>query len=73
MFIYPDHDEAEIVDFWSKVTKIPVCRFNKTINLIQRSGKFRTSTYGTLKIRYSHKEHFLRLQGIMEDVFGGVA
>ncbi len=69
LFIYPDHNEQDVIDFWSKLCKIPAQRFNKTIRLDQRSGRFKPSVYGTLKIRYSHKEHFLKLKGIIDKVF----
>jgi len=69
LFIYPDHNEQDIVNFWSEVSQIPKNRFNKVIHLIQRSGRFKPSTYGTFKIRYHHKEHFLLLKGIIDKVF----
>ena len=73
MFIYPDLDEISLRDYWSKVTKIPSSRFQKTIVLKAKTGKFKPNPRGTLKIRYTHKEHFLKLQGIISEVFGGVA
>ena len=73
LFIYSDHDEKEMIEFWSKVSQIPPDRFNKVIHLTQRSGRFKPSKYGTFKVRYHHKEHFLKLQGIIDKVFGGVA
>lgn len=69
LFIYPDHIESEMISFWSRVTQIPPTRFNKVIHLIQRSGRFKPSKYGTLKVRYHHKEHFLKLQGIIDEIF----
>lgn len=69
LFIYPDHNEQEIVNFWSRISQIPKSRFNKVIHLIQRSGRFKPSIYGTFKVRYHHKEHFLILKGIIDKVF----
>jgi len=73
LFTYPDLNEFELVNFWSKITKIPAIRFNKVIHLTQKSGRFKPSVHGTLKVRYHHKEHFLKLQSIINEVFGEVA
>ncbi len=75
LFIYPDHEESVVLRFWSKLTKIPLNRFNKVIRMVQRSGRFKPSEHGTLKIRYHHKENFLTIQGIISRVlaFGEVA
>jgi len=73
LFVYGEHDEAALKKYWSEATNIPLERFQKTIVLRQSSGRFRPSTWGIMKVRYNHKEHFLKLQGIIEDVFGGVA
>ncbi len=73
LFVYPDLNEDELIQTWSGYTQIPKSRFNKSIHLIQRSGRFKPSRYGTMKIRYHHKEHFLKIQDIISKVFGGVA
>ena len=70
LFIYPDLDGSKLLKYWSSVTKIPIIRFNKTICLPQKNGKFRPNPLGTLKIRYGHKEHFLKIQDIIVKVFG---
>ncbi|HOX96413.1 MAG TPA: hypothetical protein PLI45_03455 [Candidatus Woesebacteria bacterium] len=71
MFIYPDLNEERVIAYWSNITRIPKSRFNKSI-VLNGKTKFKTSPFGTIKIRYTHKEHFLRLQGIIDKVFGGV-
>lgn len=71
--VYPDHDTQYLIDYWSKLTGIPQERFNKTILLINRNKKCKPSLLGTIKIRYHHKAHFLKIQAIITDVFGGVA
>ena len=68
LFIYPDHNEAEVINFWSNITKIPQSRFTKVMHMVQRSGRFKPSKYGTLKVRYFHKENFLAIQGIITKV-----
>lgn len=70
LFIYPDHDEAKLKNFWVKSTEIPLDRFNKTIRLKQKNFRFKPNPLGTLKVRYTHKEHFMKIQGIIEQVFG---
>ncbi len=69
LFIYPDHDEKRLISYWSRLTKIPKERFNKTIRLRQKNIKYIPNPLGTLKIRYHHKEHFHKLQSIIDNVF----
>ncbi len=70
LFIYPDHNELKLKEFWAQYTEIPLHRFNKTIKLRQKNLRFKPNPLGTLKIRYSHKEHFLKVQSIIDQVFG---
>ncbi len=70
LFVYPDHDILELQKYWSDITKIPTDRFNKTIELKQRNYKYKPNPLGVLKVRYHHKEHFLKIQGIIEEIFG---
>lgn len=73
LFIYPDLDESTLVSYWSVVTGIEKSRFNKTIVLKAKMSRFKHNPLGTIKIRYAHKEHFLKLQDIIDKVFGSVA
>ena len=68
LFIYPDHNENKLLKFWSNITKIPLSRFTKVIHMTQRSGRFKPSEHGTLKVRYHHKENFLTIQAIISQV-----
>jgi len=70
LFIYPDHNEQNLVNYWSELTGISRNRFNKTILLKQKNIKFKPNPIGTLKVRYSHKEHFLKIQDIIDGIFG---
>jgi hypothetical protein len=70
LFIYPDHDDFKLKNYWIKQTRIPLSRFNKTIKLKQKNIKYKPNPLGILKIRYSHKEHFLKMQGIIKKIFG---
>ena len=70
LFLYPDLDEDNLKVFWSKATEIPINRFQKTIFLKQKTSIFKANPLGTLKIRYSHKEHFLKIKDIIDKVFG---
>ena len=69
LFVYPDHDQHQIMLFWSKATAIPFDRFNKTILLKQKNPRYIPNPLGTLKLRYSHKKHFLKIQSIINDIF----
>lgn len=72
LFIYPDLNENILIEYWSKITCIPRARLNKSIVLKGSGSKFKHNPLGTIKIRYHHKEHFTKLQGIIDKVFGGV-
>ncbi|MBU1147890.1 MAG: hypothetical protein KKD11_06000 [Candidatus Omnitrophica bacterium] len=69
LFIYKDLNEGKVEKFWSRVTKIPLSRFNKTIILIPRGYKGKLSDRGTFKLRYHSKETFQKLDNIMRKVF----
>ncbi|HUV46601.1 MAG TPA: hypothetical protein VMW29_00565 [Candidatus Bathyarchaeia archaeon] len=70
LFYYPDHTVERLIDYWSKVTQIPKERFTKPIKLIQKNKKYKPNPKGILKIRYHHKIHFLKIQGIINKIFG---
>ncbi len=70
LFLYPDLSESKLKKFWSKVTKIPINRFQKTIFLKKKTSIFKANPLGTIKIRYSHKKHFLKIKGIINKIFG---
>ena len=69
LFIYSDLDENDLKDYWSKETGIPLERFQKTIIFKQKTTVFKPSPFGTIKIRYSHKEHFLKIKRMIDDIF----
>ena len=66
LFIYPDLDEKELIEFWSKISEIPITQFQKTIILKAKIGKFKANPLGTLKFRYSCKKDFVRLQEMID-------
>lgn len=70
LFVYPDHDQIQLLNFWSKLTAIPYSRFNKIIKLKQKNLKFKPNPLGVLKLRYHHKEHFLKISQLIENIFG---
>lgn len=51
---------------------MPMNRFQKPILITRQSNRFSNSVNGIMKIRYSHKEHFLKIQGIIDEIIGGV-
>jgi hypothetical protein len=69
LFVYPDHNKEELVDFWNRVTAIPKRQFQKVILLKQKNKKFKPNPLGTFKIRYNHKVDFLRLQTMIKDTW----
>lgn len=72
LFIYPDLEEKKLKNFWSKASKIPVDQFQKSIILKLKEGKFKANPYGTFKIRYSCKKDFVRLNGMIEEMWKDV-
>lgn len=69
LFFYPDLNEAKLIKFWSKISKIPASQFNKSICLKEKIGKFKANPLGTFKIRYSCKEDFLKIQKMIDRVW----
>lgn len=54
---YTDHNVDHLLDFWSKITKIPKEQFQQTYVHKQKIGSYKkNSKYGTVTIRYSDKE-----------------
>lgn len=70
LFIYPDHKERVLIDYWSNLTKIPTMRFHKTIFLRQKNIKFKPNPLGILKIRCFSKKDFIKIQSIINRIFG---
>ena len=75
LFLYPDLDQKKVMREWSRRVNIPTGQFQKIIMLKAKISKFKPNPLGTLKIRHSSKEKFLRLQSIIDNVWrdAGVA
>ena len=69
LFIYPDLDQKKVMLEWSRRTSIPLCQFQQVIMLKAKISKFKPNPFGTLKIRHSSKEKFLKLQSIIDAVW----
>jgi hypothetical protein len=69
LFLYPDLNEKKLKTIWAKASGIPLTQFQKSIYLKQKIGKFKPNPLGTFKVRYTCKEHFLKLQKIIENVW----
>lgn len=55
--MYPDHNENKLIDFWSRVTKVPKQNFYKSFIHIKKRGTYKKkSLYGTITINYSDKK-----------------
>ncbi len=51
--IYPDHNEAKLIKFWTRTTGIPLCNFYKSFLQEGKKGTYRNkSKYGTITINY---------------------
>jgi hypothetical protein len=71
LFIYPDLNQNKVMLEWSRRTNIPLGQFQKVIMLKAKISKFKPNPLGTLKIRHSSKEKFLKLQSIINAVWKG--
>lgn len=69
LFLYPDLDQKKVMYEWSQRTDIPIDQFQKIIVLKAKVSKFKPNPLGTLKIRHTNKEKFLKLQAIMDSVW----
>lgn len=69
LFTYPDLNEVLLKNEWSKISKIPISQFQKSICLKQKFGKFKSNPMGTFKLRYSHKNDFLKLQEMIDQLW----
>lgn len=55
--IYPDHNESELIDFWSQTTQVPKENFYKSFVHKGRTGTYKKKAlYGTITINYSDKK-----------------
>jgi hypothetical protein len=56
LHIYPDHNEKELLVFWTEKTKIPKERFYKSYLHLGKKGTYKQkSKFGTLTINYPDK------------------
>lgn len=69
LFLYPDLDEKKLKNVWANTSRIPLSQFQKSICLKQKFGKFKPSSFGTFKIRYTCKSDFLKLQEIIDNIW----
>jgi hypothetical protein len=66
--IHEGDNQRELEKYWSKITRIPLTRFNKTI--IKPTGNKIGKSRGTCKIRYADKETYSRLEKILAETLG---
>ena len=60
--MYPDHDESELINFWSKNTRVPKKNFYKSF--IHKGAKRtykKKALYGTITVNYSDKKLLERI------------
>ena len=68
--VYDDFKIKKTERFWSKITKIPLDKFNKTIIFKPKILGSKINLLGTCKIRYHDKATFLRLNKLIVDHIG---
>ena len=68
LYCYADQDIEELIDYWSKVTKISKRQFTKPYvkkNLgVKKIGKMK---YGVVHIRYNDKKLLILLKNLIEE------
>jgi hypothetical protein len=64
--IHENDNFYELESYWAEICSITKDKFQKTI--IRPVGKKAGKTKGTCKIRYSDKETYLKVKGILEQV-----
>ena len=69
LFLYPDLDREKVMKRWCRSIGIPPSQFQKIIMLKAKISRFKPNPLGTMKIRHSSKEKFLKLQSIIDDVW----
>ena len=50
VFVYPDHVEDKLIEFWSNLLIVSSKQFTKSIKVKQRSGKYNPSKWGIAKV-----------------------
>ena len=64
--VHKNDDVGRLEKYWTKITKIPKSRFQKTI--IRPIGNKPGKTNGTCKIRYHDKLTYLKASGILKSI-----
>jgi len=65
LFTYDRDNEKKLKNFWSQASTIPLAQFQKSILLKARGSKYKPNPLGTLKVRYSSKHDWIRLDSIV--------
>jgi hypothetical protein len=73
LFLYPDHDKNNLIDRWSKITKVSIDNFQKIIDMKQKNTKYRPNPLGTCKIRCNGKNIFMKLNEVIVKRLGSKA
>jgi len=68
--IHEGDDQKILEKYWSKITKIPRKRFNKTI-IRPRGNKFGKSK-GTCKVRYCDKQTYAKLENTLINILNRI-
>lgn len=68
--IHEGDNQKKLENFWSKQTKIPKTRFNKTI--IRPTGNKIGKSMGTCKIRFADKSIYIELDNMFKSVLNEI-
>lgn len=68
LHLHQYHNEAEIKNFWSKVTGVPITQFNKSFRKENTKNRTRKNYMGTISLRYYNSEVAHELQSIYNTV-----
>lgn len=66
LFTYDKHLESKLKKFWSAASSVPIEQFQKTILLRTKGSKYKPNPLGTLKVRYSSKEDWKKLDKMLK-------
>ena len=69
LFVYKDHNEQKLKEYWANISGIPIGQFTKVIMLKQKGSKYKPNPLGTFKIRYCCKSDFFKLQDMIHNVW----
>ncbi|MEK7619050.1 MAG: helix-turn-helix domain-containing protein [Patescibacteria group bacterium] len=68
---YSNQDEQRVLQYWSRVCRLPLSQFNKPICMVSKSSKLKrgsTLPFGTIRIRINDVTLLNRMKGWIEGI-----